>query len=461
MNGRVLLLAALAAGLPAGCALKAPPAREDVRAQALPALRTPPDWKSAGVAAGAVSDEWLRSFGDPRLTALVDEAIAGNPDLMVAAARVEQAAAYVEEAGAALLPQVYAIGNVSGKDSSSGTTDFWGVFASWEIDLWGRVRAGREAAREQLISAELSAWYARQSLAAMVARSWFLASEAWLQKNIAEDMVSRAEKLVELTRQRQKVGIGNEYEVSVAAAALATYRDAVKQLDLSLRQSVQAIETLVGRYPAAELEVASALPDLPGPVPAGLPSELLERRPDVIAAERMVAAAFYSVEEIKAARLPSIQLTSSLSSISSDLVVLKERDDPVWGWGGRTAVPLYLGGQLQAQVAVRTAQQKEAVAAYGRAGANAFAEVEQALSADFALQARRPLLQQAVAENERALQLAETRYRVGADDLRAVEQQQLKLFSARSSLVRVQSEQLVQRVNLHQALGGNFSADSK
>jgi NodT family efflux transporter outer membrane factor (OMF) lipoprotein len=447
---------AVAAALSASCALKERPAREDVRAQALPALKVPDAWRAGAPGGGAIRDDWLATFADPRLNALVAEAIANNPDLMIAAARVEQAAAYVEAAGADLLPQVYAIGNISGKDSSSGTTDFWGAFASWEIDLWGRVRSGREAAREQLISAELSAWYARQSMAAMVARAWFLAVEARLQEGIARDMVAAAQKLVELARERKRVGIGTDYDVAVAEASLATYRDAAEQLNLVLRQSVQAIETLVGRYPAAELEVADALPDLPGPVPAGLPSELLERRPDVVAAERRVAAAFYRVEETKAARLPTIKLTGSLSGLSSDLVVLKERDDPVWGWGGRAAVPLYLGGELEAQVEVRTAEQKEAVAEYGRAGANAFAEVEEALSASFALDARRPLLAQAVTENSRALDLAQTRYRVGSDDLRAVEQQQLRLFSSKSSLLRVQSEQLVQRVNLHLALGGSF-----
>jgi len=244
--------------------------------------------------------------------------------------------------------------------------------------------------------------------------------------------------------------------VSVAQASLATSRDAAEQLGLSFRLSVQAIETLVGRYPGAELEVPAALPGLPGPVPAGLPSELLERRPDVVAAERRVAAAFFRVQETKAARLPTIKLNTSFSSLSSDLVVLQERDDPVWGFGGRISVPLYLGGALQAEVKVRTAEQKEAVAEYGRAGANAFSEVEQALSAGYALEAREPLLMQAVTENNRALELAEIRYRVGTDDLRSVQQQQMSLFSAKSALVRVQSEQLVQRINLHLALGGSF-----
>ena len=455
LRGVVFSAAALA--LLGACALKESPKRADIQREALPGLAMPDSWRSPGALGGGVEQNWLAGFGDSRLDALVAEALANNPDLKVAAARVEQAAAYVDAAGSGLYPQVSAIGNISGKNTSGGALNFGGIFASWELDLWGRVRSGREAAQLQLLSAKLDTQYARQSMAAMVARAWFLATEARLQKGVADDMVVAARKLVDLAKDRQRVGIGNEFEVSVAEASLATYRDAATALDLAFRQSVQAIETLVGRYPAAELEVPPTLPALPGPVPTGLPSELLERRPDVVAAERRIAAAFYRVQETKAARLPTISLTSALSSVSSDLVVLKERDNPVWGFGGRATVPLYLGGALQAQVKVRTAEQKEAVAEYGRAGASAFADVEKALSAGFALDARRPLLAQAVTENERGLMLAETRYRVGSDDLRAVEQQQLKLFSAKSSLVRVESDQLVQRVNLHLALGGNFA----
>lgn len=458
MNARAVLLLSLAAIVPAGCTLKSPPERADVQAQALPGVQAPDSWRSGASSADTVEDAWLADFADPRLDALVAEALANNPDLLAAAARVEQAAAYVESAASALYPQVAAMGNVSGKDSSSGTVDFYGVFASWELDLWGKVRSGREAASLQLISVQLAQAWAQESMAAMIARAWFVASEARLQKAVADDMVAAAEKLVALARERQRVGIGNEYDVSVAEASLATSRDAAEQLGLSLRQSVQAIETLVGRYPAAELDVPAALPGLPGPVPAGLPSELLERRPDVIAAERRVATAFFRVQETKAARLPTLKLNTSFSSLSSDLVVLKEQDDPVWGFGGRLSVPLYLGGGLKAEIKVRTAEQKEAVAEYGRAGANAFAEVEQALSAGYALEAREPLLQRAVTENGRALELAEIRYRVGSDDLRAVQQQQMSLFSAKSALLRVQSEQLVQRINLHLALGGSFES---
>jgi NodT family efflux transporter outer membrane factor (OMF) lipoprotein len=332
-----------------------------------------------------------------------------------------------------------------------------GIFANWELDLWGRVRAGREVARLQYQSAALDAEYARQSIAALVAKSWFLATEARLQKAAAEEMTRSAQRLAELARDRVRVGNGNEYDVALAQANAQTYRDVVQQLDLSYRQALRALEALIGRYPAAAIEVPPQLAAKPGPVPVGIPAELLERRPDVVGAERRIALAFYRTEEAKAARLPRISLTAAVTSISSDLFVLKDRDNPVWSAGGSLLAPLYLGGALQSQVEIRTGEQKQAVAEYGRVGARAFGEVENALSFGFTLEERAAILAEVVEQNERALELANVRFRVGSGDLRAVQQQQVAVYGARTSLLRVRSEQLVQRVNLYLALGGGWT----
>jgi outer membrane protein TolC len=306
----------------------------------------------------------------------------------------------------------------------------------------------------------LDAEYARQSIAAMAAKSWFLATEARLQKVLAEEMARSSERMVALALDRQRVGRGDEYDVALARAGLQTYRDAAEQLELARQQALRSLELLAGRYPAAALEAPAKLSAKPAPVPAGMPSELLERRPDVVAAERRVAAAFYRVEESKAARLPRISLSLSGTTVSSDLIVLQNHANPIWGLGLSLLAPIFSGGALQAQVEIRTAEQKLAIAEYGRIGARAFGEVENALSSEFTLDARAAVLQTAVTENARALELANVRYRVGVGDLRAVQQQQLALYAARTTLLRVQSEQLVQRVNLYLALGGGWSSET-
>jgi outer membrane protein TolC len=188
-----------------------------------------------------------------------------------------------------------------------------------------------------------------------------------------------------------------------------------------------------------------------------MPLEMLERRPDLIAAERRVAAAFDRVGEAKAARLPRISLNASIAELSSQVIQLQsDYQNPSSGIGGRIVAPIYQGGALNTQVEIRTIEQKEAVAQYASMALRAIGDVENALAAGETLAEREQLLQRVVADNQSALDLAQSSYRIGKTDLRSVQQQQLNLFAARLSLLHVQSDQLNQRVNLHLTLGGSF-----
>jgi len=456
----LLQAAALAAPLALGaCALKAPPGREELVRQALPNAAVPASWNAGASNGRPVAADWLYSFGEPRIPALVSEALAYNADLQAAAARVEQAVAQLKIAGAALSPAVDILGRTNHKMRGGGSTDVNGVIvsASWEIDVWGRIRYGQEAAREQHRSSAADYEYARQSIAALVAKSWIVAAEASVQRQLARDAVDAAVKTAELARVRTRVGTGNDREVALAEASLHTYRDTLRQLDLAREQALRALELLVGRYPAATLDAATALPLLPGPVAAGVPSQILERRPDVIAAERRVAAAFNRVGEAQAAQLPSISLTAGLNWISSSRFLMRNSDETGASVGGLLAWPLLRGGALEGQVEARTAEQKRAVAEYAATGLRAFNEVESALAAEAALLDRQSLLGQAVVENERTVQLSEVQFRVGRIDQRAILTDQLQLYATRVQLVRVQAEALAQRVNLHLALGGGIT----
>jgi NodT family efflux transporter outer membrane factor (OMF) lipoprotein len=450
-----------AAALLAGCALKPPPTADELQRQALPHTQPPPAWQAdAARAQAAPAEPWLRDFDDAALDALVAEALAYNADLQQGAARVEQAAALLKVASAPLLPQISLAGLWSGS-ASSGGDGLNGVFLnlSLELDVWGRLRYGEAAAQAQAQAVQADLAYARQSLAAMVAKGWFVAIEATLQRAIVQDMLKSAEELQRLAQERQRIGAGNEQAVAEARANAGSYRDALRQTQLARDNAQRALELLLGRYPAADVALAAQLTRLPPPAPAGLPSQLLERRPDVVAAERRVALAFNRVGESKAAMLPRISLTAGGSSISSDLFVLQDRSNPAWGFGGNLFAPLFQGGALRAQVEVRDAEQKAAMAAYASAAQRAFAEVENALGAEITLRDRLLIVDAIVRDNERALALVQVQYRVGNADLRAVEQRQLALYGARTTRLRVQTEQLAQRVNLHLALGGSFGAD--
>jgi NodT family efflux transporter outer membrane factor (OMF) lipoprotein len=423
----------------------------------MPGVAVPGAWKTTPAGPGAVTDNWLTTFNDAQLSAAVAQAIAANPDLRVGAARVEQAMLYAKLAGAKLYPSVDLLGR-TGLKLSGDNSGLQGALLTmtWELDLWGRVRYGRAAATADAASAEADFAYARQSMAAAVAKSWFLATEAGLQAAMARETVGEGERLVSLAEDRARVGVGNDEDVYVARASLGTSRDLLREIELAREQAIRALELLMGTYPAAAAVVSPQLPGQPDAIPAGLPSELLERRPDVIAAERRVAAAFHRVHEAKAARLPTITLTSGVSVISSQLFELKEHDNPVWNLGVGLLAPIYKGGALKTQVDIRTVEQKQAVAGYASVGLRAFGEVETALSAENAAREREQILTQTLADARRAYEIVQTQFKVGSTDLRYVTQRQLALNATQSALIRMQAEQRVQRVNVHLALGGSF-----
>jgi NodT family efflux transporter outer membrane factor (OMF) lipoprotein len=452
------LVAALAAAALAapGCALKRPPDAAAIQGEALPAVDVPGQW-IAGGGSGPVADRWLASFTDDRLAAAVAAAIAHNADLRVGAARVEQARLFARLAGANLYPSVDLLARGGGKTSDGSGLTGAVITATWEVDVWGRVRYGRAAAVADATAARADFQYARESIAALVAKQWFLAVEAGLQGGLARATVGDAEALVQLAETRATVGVGNDEDVFLARAALGGYRDTLRAIDAAREHAIRGLEVLMGRYPAAAAEISATLPDPPEAVPAGVPSELLERRPDVVAAERRVAAAFNRVHEAKAARLPSISLTAGVSWISSQLFVLADTGNPIWSAGARLLAPLYKGGALQTQVEIRTAEQAEAIAAFAAVGLRAFSEVEQALAAEVAARDREQILAQTLSDRQRTLEIVLTRFKVGSTDMRFVTEQQLALSATRSALLRVQAEQRVQRVNLHLALGGGFA----
>jgi NodT family efflux transporter outer membrane factor (OMF) lipoprotein len=455
-------LAGTAALIAASCVLNKPPDTATVQKEAMPTVAAPAQWAGGATVREGVTDNWLAGFHDDQLTAIVTEALQRNANLQVAAARVEEATLYARLAGARLWPSVDVLARGGGKLSGDQSGLQGGVLtASWEVDLWGRVRYGRAAAAADAAAAAADFEYARQSMAAQVAKARFMAIEAGLQADLARGTISESQELVRLAEARVSVGSGNEEDVFVARGSLGTYRDVLRQIELAQLQARRAVEILAGRYPAGTTGVSPQLPAQPDAVPAGLPSELLERRPDVVAAERRVAAAFNRVHEAKAARLPAISLTTGLSAISSELFVLKDRNNPVWNAGGSLLMPIFRGGALKRQVEIRTAEQKQAIASYADVGLRAFGEVEAALSAELAAREREAILTETLSANQRALEVVQTQFKVGSTDLRFVTQRQLALNATRAALLQVLADERVQRVNLHLALGGSFDAGAR
>src|SRR4051812_9316569 len=461
---RPAILLFSAAGALVGCALKQPPSNNQIAAEALPAAKLPPGWKAAPVDTTPVVKGWLATLGDSALLALVTEALEQNADLRLAAARVEAATGQLRLASSRLYPAVDLVGHGGiglGGDASGLNAIL--VRAEWEADVWGRVRYGRAAARAGQGAASADLVYARQSLAGLVAKSWYMIAELRMQARLAAAMAHAGAQLLDLVGVERNVGTANDEDVALARGDVGTFRDRELQLTQSMGEAVRALEVLVGRYPAGTLAIRDSLPQEVPPVPAGLPSSLIARRPDLVAASQRVTSAFYAKRQAVAAKLPAFNITGSFGAISSEVLELQaDFSNPVASLGASLLAPIFHAGGLQAQVDIRTAEQRQAVATYGAAVLAAFQDVENALAAEQILGQRQSILTEVVGEQTNAVTVTRTRWRVGKSDLLSVVQQRMRLYGAEATLLGVRTDRILQRINLHLALGGDFvtAADS-
>lgn len=425
----------------------------------------PKDWSSAPHGA-SVKQGWLEDFDDATLSKLVGEAIAVNYDLRATSARVEQARARARIVGALLLPQVDAgagasRADLSGNNAGSGRIDRYDarVNASWQIDLWGRLANDQGAAERDASAVAADYQAARLSLAATVAQAWFDAVEAELQVQLAKDTVRNFRDNLEIVHEGFRAGLNSALDVRLERANLA---GAEAELEASLivrDRSVRTMEVLLGRYPSGELAVATELPTIDTGVPAGLPAEILVRRPDVRAVALRLEASDERFNSARKNRLPGITLTASGGVTSGEFGKLLDFDAIIWSIAGDLAAPVFQGGRLQAERDLARAANEEVLADYAQVVLVAFLEVENALTAERILASQEAALQVAARESVEAEALALERYRAGLVDIITWLEARRRAFNAQSSLLATRNSRLQNRIALYLALGGGFDSE--
>ena len=404
---------------------------------------------------------WMESFDDPVLTALVQEALSNNLNLQASASGVERARAMATQAGAALKPNVnLSVGGArSGSlNTSANTSNSFnaGLQVGWEADIWGRIRSGAQAAAASAEAAEADFLFAQYSLAASTIRAYILAIDAKTQTQVATESLDILKETLRIVQLQLDNGIGLSQDLALTKSDLATAEAQFESAKGAERNAIRSLELLLGRYPGAELKVRNELPSVPPAPVAGVPSELLERRPDLIAAERRVAAAFDTVQQAKTARLPSLSLSGNLGGSSQSLSDLLDPANAAWQLGSSLLAPIFDGGQRRAQVEIATADQEQALANYGQTALNTFAEVEQALDQGLVVAAQEELLNEAVQEAEKAYFIAKIRYEAGETSLTDLLSIQQRFITAKSSYVSVKRLLIENRVDLNLILGGDW-----
>ncbi|MDQ3186792.1 MAG: efflux transporter outer membrane subunit [Pseudomonadota bacterium] len=426
--------------------------------------KIPSHWSGTSESSQPTPEHWVEAFGNPDLSALVHSALADNYDLKAAAARVDAAVAQARIDGSALWPQIFFTPNyqhVQFRESGFGPATlsaFQAMFSlNWEMDVWGRIRDLKQAAVREASAEAADFRGARLSLAARIAQSYFELAEAKLQSEVAAQSVGDRRTIVDLVRGRFARGITNALDLRLALTDLATAEAELSEARNQIQIVTRRLEVLLGRYPAGRLGEASALPSLPEPptgIPAGLPSELLERRPDLIAAFDRLLAADSRVLGSRKLLLPRIVLTAVGGTRSTALTDLIDPRALAWNVVMGMIQPLFTGGRIRGEIHLNKARTEEALNLYKNTALNAFREVEQVLAADEWLQEQEKALKKAVEQTEASRKLAIYSYRLGLIEILTLLDSYRSTLNAQSAHLSVKRQLLTNRINLYLALGG-------
>jgi len=416
---------------------------------------------------------WWQVYQDAALQGLIREALANNYDLRIAVTRVEQARAVAMQARSQFVPSVGYSGVISrgrnelfdspisngGATVNSASTT---LNALWEVDFWGRIRRLNESARAQFLATEEARRGVRLSLLSEVATDYFRLLELDQELEIASSTTTSFAESLKIFTQRLNGGTGSALETSRAEAALDDAAGAIPAIKEEITITENELSILLGRNPGRIERTPTSFADmLPPQVPAGLPSALLERRPDVLESEQLLRSANAQVGESVAEFFPRIGLTTFLGKISPQLSTFRQGAANAWGVGADATGPLFEGGRLVGQYRAAKAARDAARLGYQQTVLNALGEVSDALITRERLGEIRDQQAHEVTALEQATRLSTERYRAGQASYYEVLEAQQELFPAQLNLARTQRDQLLNIVALYKALGGGWQEEAK
>ncbi|HEY1270172.1 MAG TPA: efflux transporter outer membrane subunit [Candidatus Binatia bacterium] len=436
-----------------------------------PTVASPPGFRGQEGAAqqASIADlPWWQVFNDPALAALIKDALANNYDLLVAVQRIEQARAVAVQVRSEFFPQFgyegdtgrgkNAIGDRVASTAGKTVNAFAGLLnASWEIDLWGRIRRADEAARAQILGNEEARRGVMLSLVSDVAQAYFELLELDLQREIALRTTESFRDSLDIFRRRLEGGVASRLETARASASLAQTAAEVPNLERLIVLKENQINLLLGR-PPAPVTRGSALTAqrLPPEIPAGIPSDLLERRPDIRQSEQQLVAANARIGVAIADFFPRLDLTGLFGFASPQLSAITAGKNRVWSAAASLAGPLFQGGRLVGQYQQFKSEWEEARIRYEQTALNAFHEVSNALVSREKLTEVRAQQARAVADLQESVSVSTQRYIAGLSSYFEVLEAQQQLFPAENALAQTELEQLVVIVQLYRALGGGW-----
>ncbi len=429
-----------------------------------PAVEVPAHWRTTTYEAASLADlSWWALYKDPQLKTLIRIALQENNDLSIAAARVQEAQARYGIDRSRLYPQLE--GQVGGI-TSRGINSYGFLLAVpvWEIDFFGRLRALTEAARRDYLASEEAQRAVYISLIGEVAATYLLLRDLDQRLAIVQKTLKTREESLRLVQRRFEVGIVSEVDVEESEVLVAGAKETIAALEREIAQTENRLSVLLGRPPHAIVRgQALSAQVFPPKVPAGLPSALLERRPDILAAEQTLLSADAHIGAARSAFFPRITLTGLFGGQSTELInfTTEGRLREQWLVSGGLSQPIFTAGRLTSNLELTKAGQKVAVEQYKLAILNAFQEVNDALVAHQKFGEQMQAQETAVAAERERLRLVKARYLIGVSSFLEVLDADRNLLQAEFKLSELQRDHLVSVVQLYKALGGGWSSPNK
>lgn len=425
-------------------------------------IRTPGTWAAASKGSdGKISTGWLSSFSDPALKRSVNEALAYNYSLKAASARLREAGEQTIIARARQLPlfDVGARGGVSDGPGVSRSQSYGlNLAASWEPDLWGRLRDLTRAAEADERAAIEDFRAARLSLAANAAKAYVDLVSAEQEIDLARFTLNSFEKNLRIIERTYKATGEGALDIQFARTNVSSAQRALEARLQDREDAARALEVLQGRYPGGQTRGGSKLPELPTSIPAGIPAELVERRPDLAAARARLLASAKRADAAKKSLLPDFSLTGSSGTSGARLSDLLNPDFLISSITGRVDQVLFDGGERSALSRAALARNERLVNEYAQLALEAFREVEATLSADRSLAIQEKFLNDEVEQASLAQKQAERNYAEGINpNILSVLEAQRRANNARAAIIRLRNQRLQNRLDLHLALGGDFA----
>ena len=407
---------------------------------------------------------WWQVFQDPQLQELIRTALKQNYDLQIATERINEARAQVAITRSNLFPQVQGSGNFSGGKESNFQTKFnfltLSADAAFQLDLFGKLRRATEASRAQLLATEDARQTVILTLVSDVASDYFALLQLDLQLQITHNTIEAQEASVKLTKLRVDHGVATKLDVLQAQQTLDTANAQIPDLERQIAQEENAISILLGNYPQAVPRGRPLVEQpLPPEVPPGLPSTLVERRPDIRQAEQILVAANAEIGVAKAQFFPQISLTGSGGGAfgrSSAFSSLMSSHLGIWSYGAQVSQPIFTGGALRGNLRAVESQHQQALIAYRQAIQQAFGDVSDALIGYQKFHEVRLRQEDTVADLQESVRLSNMRYKGGTTTYLEVLDGQRSLFSAELTLAQARGTEYQSLVQLYRALGGGW-----